>query len=311
MKWNEIKIKTITEAVESISYIVMGLGITGIEIVDPKDILMQEKDWDYASKELLDKANDSEVYIKFYISDEVEAQSYLEKIKIELERISEYISIGDGSIEINNVNQEEWETNWKKYYKTFKLGNKIVIKPIWEKYEKTSDDEIVIEMDPGMAFGTGTHETTSMCIELIEENINKDDHVLDIGCGSGILSIIAAKLGAKKVIGVDIDDTAVKVAKENIEENNENHKIDIRQGDLMEVVDSKANLIVANIMADVIINMSEIVPSYMEKNARFVASGIISDRLEDVKKAFMKANLEIIKIVRKKDWAAILCKMKE
>lgn len=311
MIWNEIKIKTITEAVEAISYVMMELGINGIEIDDPKDIMMQEKNWDYASKELLDKANDNEVYIKCYISEEVEAQRYLKKIKIELERIAEYISIGEGSIEINNVNQEEWETNWKKYYKTFKVGNKIVIKPLWEHYEKTNEDEIVIEMDPGMAFGTGTHETTSMCIELIEENINKDDDVLDIGCGSGILGIAAAKLGAKKVVGVDIDDNAVKVAKENVEENNENHKIDIRQGDLMEVVNSKANLIVANIIADVIISMSEIVPNYMEKNARFIASGIISDRLEDVKEALIKANLEIIKIVRKKDWAAVLCKVKE
>ena len=166
--------------------------------------------------------------------------------------------------------------------------------------------DIVIELDPGMAFGTGTHETTSMCIQLLEQYMTTNDIILDIGCGSGILSIVAGKLGAQKVIGVDIDPNAVKVARENVQMNQINEKVEIRQGDLLDVVQEKAHCIVANIIADVIIQLVKLVPEVLEPKGIFIASGIIQDRLEEVKEAIEKGPFTILQVVSKGEWAAIV-----
>lgn len=309
MNWNEIRITTVTDAVEAIHYELMELDIKGMEICDPKDILNSKADptdWDYVDKELLENANRDEVIIKCYISEEEDLDHYLAAISKGLEEVGQFLPIGKGTIEIKGVKEEEWAHNWKKYYKPFRLGENIVIKPTWEEFNDTKESDIIIEIDPGMAFGTGTHETTSMCLELIEKYKGDNMRLLDIGCGSGILGISAAKLGMTDVIGVDIDPNAVRVARENVDHNNVTAYVDIREGNLLDVIDGEAPIIVANIIADVIIGMASIIPQFLMREGTFIASGIILDRIADVKEALGAVGLLPVEEIIKGEWAALV-----
>lgn len=314
MQWIEIKITTRTEAVEAISYMLMELGIKGVRIDDPKDILMQEKDecaWDYVDEALLQSKDPDVVEIFCYLSEEDHYLQRIEEIKSRLAMIAQFIPIGEGTVTLQKVKEEEWANAWKQYYKPFRAAKQIVIEPTWEKATFVQEGDQVIKLDPGMAFGTGTHETTSLCIQSLEKYVTPNDTILDIGCGSGILGIVAGKLGAKKVIGVDIDPNAIKVAKENIQINQVDEIVEIRQGDLLEVVEEKADCIVANIIADVIIKLVESVPQVLRPKGIFIASGIIMERLEEVKQAIEKSPFDLVEVLTKGDWAAVVARKKE
>lgn len=311
MDYIQIQIETTTEAVEAISYILMEQGVGGVEIQDPKDIIMSSKSpitWDYLDEKLISTDPDV-VIIKAYFPEHINISEKIADIQIRINEMKTYLDVGRGKISTSYVEEESWANEWKKYYKPTPIGDKIIIKPTWEDYTKQKDDEIIIELDPGMAFGTGTHETTSMCVELLEKYVSKEDVVIDIGTGSGILGITAAKLGAKQVVGVDLDQTAVGVAKENVLKNNVDTQVDIRYGDLIQVVEEKGNIVVANIIADVIISLSGVVSEVMLDNAVFISSGIIADRILDVTSA-LEAHFEILETLKKGEWAAIVCKKK-
>ena len=257
--WIEVTIETTTEAVEAITNILYEHGAQGAMIDDPKDFFFQkahEYDWDYAEEELFQRADgDDSVRIKTYISEEKDVEGFISIISQEVKKLTDYgIDIGTGRVYTDSVKEEDWANNWKQYYKPTRIGKNIVIKPEWEDYEPSGDD-IVIRMDPGMAFGTGSHETTSMCIANLEKYVDKDSTVFDIGCGSGILGIVAAKLGAKDVVGIDIDAVAVKVANENILMNGVQDIMLAMEGNLADDMDKnrKADIVVANIIADIII----------------------------------------------------------
>jgi len=307
----QVKIETKTEAVEAISYLLMEQGVGGVEIEDPKDILNSPKSptsWDYLEEALL--ARDPEiVMIKAYFPEHVNYTEKIADLQIRIDEMRSYLEIGTGKISTVHMEEKEWANEWKKYYKLTPVGKNIMIKPTWESYTKKNEDEVVIELDPGMAFGTGTHETTAMCMELLEAYIRTGDVVLDIGTGSGILGIAAAKLGAGKVIGGDLDQTAVKVAKENVMQNNVASIMEVRHGDLLEILEEKGNIVLANIIADVIIPLSKTVDSVMLEDALFISSGIIEDRIEDVRQA-IEEYFEIIEVQRKGEWAAIVAKKK-
>ena len=314
MQWIEIKITTRTEAVEAISYMLMELGIKGVRIDDPKDILMQEKDecaWDYVDEALLQSKDPDVVEIFCYLSEEDYYLQRIEEIKSRLAMIAQFIPIGEGTVTLQKVKEEEWANAWKQYYKPFRAAKQIVIEPTWEKATFVQEGDQVIKLDPGMAFGTGTHETTSLCIQSLEQYVTPNDTILDIGCGSGILGIVAGKLGAKKVIGVDIDPNAIKVAKENVQINQVDEIVEIRQGDLLEVVEEKTDCIVANIIADVIIKLVESVPQVLRPKGFFIASGIIMERLEEVKQAIEKSSFDLVEVLTKGDWAAVVARKKE
>ncbi|HHX11908.1 MAG TPA: 50S ribosomal protein L11 methyltransferase, partial [Clostridiales bacterium] len=255
MNYIQVKIETKTEAVEAISYLLMEQGVGGVEIEDPKDILNSPKSptsWDYLEEALL--ARDPEiVMIKAYFPEHVNYTEKIADLQIRINEMRSYLEIGTGNISIAHIEEKEWADEWKKYYKLTPVGKNIMIKPTWEAYTKKNKDEVVIELDPGMAFGTGTHETTSMCMELLERHMKRGDVVLDIGTGSGILGIAAAKLGASRVIGGDLDQTAVQVAKENVTQNKVASIMDVRHGDLLEILQEKGDIVLANIIADVII----------------------------------------------------------
>lgn len=312
MKWTEIKVKTTTEAVEAVSNIFYEIGAQGVVIEDPKDFIFQEKDelsWDYIEEEIFINGYEGAI-VKAYLSEaDSSILSKIELIREGVKNLSLYgIDAGEGIVEIEEVNQEDWENAWKKYYKPVKVSNKIVIKPTWEEYE-ASLNEVVIDLDPGMAFGTGTHETTSMCIIELEKYVTSEDTVLDIGCGSGILSIAAAKLGAENVIGVDLDPMAVRVSKENVEQNNLSAFVEIRHGNLTEVIHEKSDILVANIIADIIIMLSNDVNNFVKKGGLFISSGIILSRLDDVKNAIEEKGFEIMDVNTMGEWACITSKV--
>lgn len=313
MNWIEVTIKTTTEAVEAITNILDNERTGGVIIEDPKDFLFQKKnelDWDYVEEEVFNKSGQEGVLIKTYISEERNVMEVIENIKQKVLGLKEFgIDIGEGSVSLGQVKEEDWANEWKKYYKPTKVGQKIVVKPTWEEYEEQEGD-LIIELDPGMAFGTGTHETTSMCIRELEKYVDETKRVFDIGCGSGILAIAAAKLGAKEVVAGDLDEVAVKVSKENCEENNVSDKVIVKHGSLFEVVEGKADVIVANIIADIIKILARDVSKFLTEDGVFISSGIILAKIDEVVEALEENGFEIVEIIKLGEWSAIVSKLK-
>jgi len=290
------------------------LGAGGVAIQDPFDIrkeIEKPNTLDYADEDFLESLGE-DVIIKAYFQNGLSINDLLTKINDGLRNISQYLNVGKGLEGYGEVDDEDWSTAWKKYYKPFKLTDRIVIKPTWEEYSAEEND-IIIEMDPGMAFGTGTHETTQMCSILLDKYVKSGSEVLDVGCGTGILSIIASKLGAGKVEAIDIDEVAVKVARENIEINGESSKIRAFQGVLSDLKpeEQKYDIIVANIIANVIIDLSSLIPYYLKKNSLFITSGIIKERKQDVIEACSQNGMSCIDTIEMGEWVAMVFKCQD
>ncbi|WP_032121927.1 50S ribosomal protein L11 methyltransferase [Clostridium amazonitimonense] len=309
--WLEVKVITKSEAIEPITGIFYTLDVKGVAIEDPDDILKREQGaltWDFADINILEYKGEAAV-VKGYFSVEDEAETIVSFIKNRIEEIKSLgIDVGEGKVLYAKVKEEDWANNWKKYYKPTKIGANIVVKPIWEEYIKASD-EIVLELDPGMAFGTGTHETTRMCVEAIEKYVESNMDVFDIGTGSGILAIAAAMLGAKKVVGVDLDPVAVDSARENIKFNNLNN-IEVLEGNLIDVVQGKADIVVANIIAEIICLLTEDVKKVLKEGGLFITSGIIHDRRDMVIDKLQEEGFEIVEVNKDGEWNCIIAKAK-
>jgi ribosomal protein L11 methyltransferase len=224
-----------------------------------------------------------------------------------LQQLDYGLDMGTLSIELTNVKEEDWANNWKKYYKPLKVSNRIVIKPSWEQYN-SKDDEVVLEMDPGMAFGTGTHETTTLCIDALDRYLKSGETVVDIGCGTGVLAVSSLLLGAEKATAIDLDSNAVQVAKENAERNQVDHRLEVIHGNLLDQVHGQFDIAVANIIADVILDLTKSIRSFLKPNGLFIASGIILDRLQDVIEGMEASGLELIEKKTKGEWAVVVCK---
>lgn len=307
--WIEVTIITSTEAVEAVAEMLNNTGVSGVSILDPADMIYRRDhttDWDYFDETIINTNN--EVVVKGYYKKDEKFDGNFEKIKIGVKSLPEFgLDKGLGTVTMTDVKEEDWENNWKKYYKPTKVGEKVVIKPIWEEYKK-NPDEVIVELDPGMAFGTGTHETTRMCIKALERHVKADSTIFDIGTGSGILSITAAKLGAEKVIGVDLDPVAVASAKQNVSYNDLNN-IEILYGDLMEVVKGKANIIIANIMADIIMFLTEGVKPFIVEGGYFISSGIILSKKDVVLNKLTSCGFKIEEINIEGEWVCIVAKL--
>lgn len=308
-EWIEVQIITSSEAAEAVTGILYNTGVKGVSIEDSKDIEEREQSednlFDWVELEELNVREGAT--IKAYYKDDENFEHYFQYIKDSVLNLDRFgLDKGEGKVTAKKVDEQDWANNWKKYYKPTKIGNEIVVKPTWEDYNK-KDNEIVIELDPGMAFGTGTHETTRLCVKALEEYVNEDSVVFDIGTGSGILSIAAAKLNAKHVVGVDLDPVAVDAAKENVELNNLDN-IEILYGNLMEVVDGKANIVVANILADIIKILAEDVKKFVVEGGYFISSGIILDRKDDVIEKLQQCGFEIEKINVDGEWCCIIAR---
>ncbi|MDD6771270.1 MAG: 50S ribosomal protein L11 methyltransferase [Inconstantimicrobium porci] len=305
--WIEIRVITESEAIEPVSGIFYGLGCANVAIEDPNDFKNTEKGpltYDFADINVLEYKGEAAV-VKAYFSEQDNIEKTVEYIKEKLQEIKSMgINIGEGKVETNEMHEEDWANTWKKYYKPTKIGNNIVIKPMWEQYE-ARDGELVVELDPGMAFGTGTHETTSMCIKSLEKYVTKDTTVFDVGTGSGILAIVASKLGAKHVVGVDLDPVAVESANENLRLNNLNN-IEILHGNLLDVVEGKADLVVANILAEVVCILVDDVKKALDKGGIFISSGIIHDRRQMVIDKLEQSGFEVVEVNKDGEWNCIV-----
>lgn len=310
MKWCEISIQTSHEAVELIAEIFRDLGASGVVIEDPElvnDYITSGK-WDYTDIPI---AKETEVVVeKAYLPVNGELEGRIQTLQQEIKALeSRGVNMAPAVLTTAELQDEDWSDTWKQYFHTEKPGERVVIKPTWEEYEP-KDDEVVIELDPGAAFGTGTHATTSMCIRQLEKLVKPGMTVFDVGTGSGILSIISAKLGATNIQAVDYDDSVLKIVEENLEQNNVQDIISVAQSDLMQNVHGKAELIIANIIADIIIRLFDQLDEHLEQGGTLLTSGIIEDRIEDVLAAAEKHGYGVVERLENKGWACITFKRK-
>ncbi len=302
----EISVRTSSEAVEAVANAFYEVGAGGVVIEEPffseTDI---SGDWNGMVIPETDLQEDERI-IKSYLMADEQLTAKVEEIRLTVEQLAQYdLKKGAGTIEIKSVAEEDWANAWKAYYKPTRVGHKMMIKPTWEKIEASKDD-IVIELDPGMAFGTGTHPSTMMCLELLEDYTRGGETVFDIGTGSGILAIAAAKLGAKEVKASDIDPLAVHVAQSNIALNGLEEEILVHEGALDSFFGREAQVVVANIISQVILSFIPDLKKVVPKDGIFIASGIILDYLPEIEKSLAINGFKLIKMKSVKEWVGLV-----
>ena len=321
MKYIQADIHVNREGIEPVVTALLEIGITDTAIEDPADIadLLEKKndyDWDYIDESVLELENE-EPKVTVFVEESDEGRAKLEEIKTavaEIKRRQEAGEFGEGAdfgaltVTVSVEDDSQWKDNWKEYFKPAKVGRTIVVKPTWEEYE-AKEGEKIIEIDPGMAFGTGTHETTSLCIRLMEDYVKPGMKILDVGCGSGILSIAGALLGASEVLGVEIDPVAVEIAQENIELNNIGDVAKAQYGDLTKGIDFKADVIVANLMADLVMMLSADVAKHLLPGGIYISSGILTEKEVLVADTMRSLGFKIMEVKEDGMWCAIVAKL--
>lgn len=325
MDWIKVDITTINRGIEALSGALYEMGISGLVISDSEDfkefLENNRKYWDYVDEEL-ERLKTADSCVTFYLSRDTEGMDTLSALR---RRLTELKSSPDsdmfGSLELHveNVKDEDWSENWKQYFKPLEIGERVLIVPEWECENVGDTERTKFIINPGMSFGTGSHQSTRMCIEEIEKYIKDGDTVLDLGCGSGILSIIALLLGAKDATAVDIDPMAVETAYSNLALNRLPREIyhgydgDITSDKALydKLSSQKYDIVLANIVADVIISLSEFVKDFMKASSVFICSGIIIDRKDEVAAALSNAGLEICELREMGEWAAAVCRKKQ
>jgi len=307
MKWYEITIYTTSEAVEEVSQMLFFLDIQGVSIKDPRDDFYQngeEWDWDYIDLKA-SMPQDSRAAVTCYLS-RMDSEEELRRTLMEKLRSIPDAGVDDGTLEIliQRVDSVDWEQEWKKYYHGFEVGKELYVVPTWEKAPETSRHLIVL--DPGGAFGTGTHETTFTCMLALEEYLTPGMRVYDIGCGSGILAITAAKLGAREVVGIDSSPAACRASEENVALNRVSDRVRILSGNLTDQLSARADLIVANIIADVIIELAGTLGDYLHEKGIFIASGIIREKEQGVVEALEAQGFTLLERKPKGEWVTLI-----
>lgn len=312
MDWMELKINTTAEGCDLVANILYDAGAAGVVIEDPEDaraLLRQKESWDYIEPGALNTEGDI-VTVKGYLPIN---DSLGDLVKMVRERLTDlaFCEPGFGPLELatGTVNDRDWAECWKKYYKPLRIGRNIVIKPSWEDY-RPKEGDIVAAIDPGMAFGTGTHESTALCIELLEKYIFKGCRVIDVGCGSGILSVVAAKLGAGIVEAYDLQAEAVDITRENARQNGVDRVVKAQRANLLDAAKDRVDIIVSNIVADVIIRMSPQAARHLKPGGIFIASGIIRDRRGEVYASLEYYGMAVVEELRRGEWIALAAMLK-
>ncbi len=319
MEWIEVFITVGQEGLEPIAGLLYQCGLTGLMIHDEADfqefLENPNRDWDYVADELVEEQEALQTGITFFLRNNLYGREQLSQIQGALESVKQSereLNLGSLEVTMKNVQEEDWANSWKKYFKPFPIGERLMIRPSWEELQEETD-KVVLQIDPGHIFGTGTHETTQLCMELIEKYTENGQRVLDIGCGSGILSIAALLLGAEDADAVDIDPNAIQIAYENSDRNAiDRVRYHVRAGNILgdaalhqAYSGKRYDMVVANIVADVIIALTKQVPDYIRDGGVFLASGIITERKEDVLAALQAGGFRVTDILEKRGWVAI------
>lgn len=331
MRWQEISIHTREEVGELIASGFHELGAGGVTI-EESGTLNKERDTSYGQlyDTPLNDIPEGEAVIQAYFAEPDNIDELIAQISEHVRFVRDELGydVGKAEITTREVDEEDWAHGWKQYYKPVRISNRLTIKPTWETYEKESDDEIILELDPGMAFGTGTHPTTSLCLRLLEEYVTPDAELIDVGTGSGVLAIAAAKLGARRVLALDLDPVAVKNASENVELNGLSGQIDVMESDLLGILRSAeaassgregaaapafgvrlpVQLVVANILAEIILMFTKDVYDVLDSGGTYLTSGIYKDKEQAVSAGLTEAGFEIERVERDQDWVAIVAK---
>ncbi len=322
MNYYQVTIYTSHAGIEPISAVLMEHGFDSIVVDDPADVedilnKKEEYEWDYIDPSVF--ANkDKEPTITIYFDDTKISAIHIRELTKLIEAVRGAVKSGMyGSnadfgrlhVETTLVRDDDWKDKWKEFFKPSKITDHLVVKPTWEEYTP-AEGESVIEIDPGMAFGTGTHETTTLCMVLLEKYLKADQSVMDVGCGSGILAIAAALLGSKDILGVEIDPDAVRTAIENVELNKVSDVVTVQEGDLTKDVDKVVDVIVANLMAPLVIELSGAAAEHLTDGGIYISSGILVEKKDQVAEAVVAAGFEIIEILEKGEWCAIAAQKK-
>ena len=312
MKWNKFRLKTTTESEDLVSSMLMDLGIQGIEIEDNIPMSQSEKELMFVDIVPVLGEDDGTAYISFYLEEDENKEEILANVKTELEEMRAYANVGECSIEESETEDVDWVNNWKQYFHQFYIDDILII-PSWEEVKPEDEDKMIIHIDPGTAFGTGMHETTQLCIRQLRKHVKEDSLVLDVGCGSGILGMLALKFGAKYAVGTDLDPCAIIATHDNMEVNGiSKDQYEVMIGNIIddkEVQDNvgyeKYDIVLANILADVLVPLTPVIVNQMKSGAVYITSGIIEEKEETVVAAVKEAGLEVLEVTHQGEWVSV------
>ena len=312
MRWNQFRLTTTTEAEDIVSSMLMDLGIQGVQIEDKVPLTKEDKEQMFVDILPDLPEDDGKAYLTFYLGEEDDKGSILMNVQKELREMRAYLDVGECTIEESQTEDVDWVNNWKQYFHQFYIDDILVI-PSWEKVEEKDEDKLVIHIDPGTAFGTGTHETTQLCIRQLKKYVKKDARILDVGCGSGILGMLALKFGAGYSVGTDLDPCAIDATHENMEVNGiSKEQYEVMIGNIIDdtaVQDAvgyeKYDIVAANILADVLIPLTPVIVRQMKQGGVYITSGIIDNKEAVVVKALEAAGLEVLEVNHQGEWVSV------
>lgn len=312
MKWNKFRLKTTTEAEDIVSSMLMDLGIQGIEIEDKVPMTQKEKEQMFVDILPEIDVDDGVAYISFYLEEEDDKEQILSDVRRELEEMRAYVEVGSGEIEESQTEDVDWVNNWKQYFHQFYIDDILVI-PSWEEIKPEDKGKLVVHIDPGTAFGTGAHETTQLCIRQLRKYVNEETEILDVGCGSGILGMLALMMGAKHSVGTDLDPCAITATHENMEGNQISpDRYEVMIGNIIDDKDvqdkvgyEKYDIVVANILADVLVPLTPVILAQMKTGGIYITSGIIEEKEETVVNAVKAAGLEVLEVTHQGEWVSV------
>ena len=312
MRWNQFRLTTTTEAEDIVSSMLMDLGIQGVQIEDRVPLTKEDKEQMFVDILPDLPEDDGKAYLTFYLGEEDDKGSILMNVQKELREMRAYLDVGECTIEESQTEDVDWVNNWKQYFHQFYIDDILVI-PSWEKVEEKDEDKLVIHIDPGTAFGTGTHETTQLCIRQLKKYVKKDARILDVGCGSGILGMLALKFGAGYSVGTDLDPCAIDATHENMEVNGiSKEQYEVMIGNIIDdtaVQDAvgyeKYDIVAANILADVLIPLTPVIVRQMKQGGVYITSGIIDTKEAVVVKALEAAGLEVLEVNHQGEWVSV------
>ena len=315
MKWNQFRLKTTTEAEDIVSSMLADLGIEGVQIEDKIPLTQQDKEQMFVDILPDIPEDDGVAYLTFYLDPDLDAGTILAQVREEMEQMRAYVDVGDATIEESETEDVDWVNNWKQYFHQFYIDDILVI-PSWEDVKAEDSDKLVIHIDPGTAFGTGMHETTQLCIRALRKYVKNGDLVLDVGCGSGILGMLALKFGAGHSIGTDLDPCALDATHENMEVNGiakDQYKVMIGNiiddKDVQDAVEyEKYDIVLANILADVLEPLTPVIVHQMKPGAVYITSGIIEDKETVVTEAVKAAGLEVLEVNHQGEWVSVVAR---